>query len=102
MSEKIQTYKEHLQEQVASDSPEGRPAHPTVGPRSFGVILILIALMFVVLGIVFAILVQPIAAIAFAGLGLIVFAANPQVWTALLRGKERAKIDQDQERSVRA
>ena len=94
MQNTIHTYEEHLRERVASESPEGRPAHATVGPKSFGAILIAVASVFVLLGVALAFLVQPIAAAVFVVLGLVVFAVNPEIWTAMLRGKERARVDE--------
>jgi hypothetical protein len=93
MQETIHTYEEHLRDRVTAESPEGRPAHPTVGAASFGILLALVAGALFIIGVAAAFFVQPIAAIVFAVLGLVVFAVNPQIWTALLRGQERSAVD---------
>lgn len=95
MSDAETIYRVKLQEQIAENSPEGRPAHPTFGLRSFGVIILAAAIVLMLLGVVLAFLVEPIAAAVFVTMGLVVLFVNPEVWTALLRGKERAEAEQD-------
>ncbi len=84
---------EREREIIGVRSPEGRPAHPDVGPGALGVILIFVALMLAVLAAVLAFaLGQPVAALAIGGLALLIFLTNPEVWATVFRGKERAEI----------
>lgn len=98
MSEATQIYKSNLKERIKSESPEGRPANPDFGSRSFGVVLIFIAFFMMLGATVLALFIQPLAAIVVGVLALVVFLVNPEVWAALLRGKERDAIERRQRR----
>lgn len=80
------------EEIIRNESPEGRPANPDMGKKSFGLLLLLAAFGIMLIALILALIVQPIAAIVAGVLGLVLFAVNPEVWTGLSRGSERDRI----------
>ena len=50
MSDTKRIYRVKLRERIADESAEGRPAYPTFGFRSFGVILIALASVLMLVG----------------------------------------------------
>ena len=95
MSDTKRIYRVKLRERIADESAEGRPAYPAFGFRSFGVILIALASVLMLVGVTLAFFVQPIAAAVLVALGLVLLLVNPEVWTALMRGKERENAEHE-------
>lgn len=87
---------EHEKEarKIEAVSPEGRPAVPEVKAGGIGLLLISVVVALVVIGIVVAIVFRPIAGIAIAVLGVLIFLINPVVWASVFRASEREEVDQ--------
>lgn len=86
------------QEVIRVESPEGRPAHPDVGSKTLGTLLLLTAVFLIIASLVLGFLLgQPIAALAIAAIAMLAFVANPEVWATILRGKERRRIAERRE-----
>ena len=80
-----------LEEHLARHSPEGRPADPTLTPGKIGLLLASMVVVLLTVAIVLALLAQNTAAIIVGVVGLLLFVANPAVWAAVLRARERAE-----------
>lgn len=86
--------KEQLAEEIAHESPEGRPADARSSPALLrGEVLMVIGGLAAV-GLLLGVLVRPAIGLAFAGIALMAIVLNPVVVTTLLRVKDREVVKQ--------
>ncbi len=79
--------------ELTRQSPEGRPAHPSAGPRQISLLLALLVVGLLALGLVAALFLSPALGAVLGIGGIVLFAANPAVWAAILRAEERRDVD---------
>ncbi|HMN41223.1 MAG TPA: hypothetical protein PKE29_10285 [Phycisphaerales bacterium] len=93
-----QADREQLAQKIEAVSPDGRPAHPQIGPRGIGKMLLLFALVVLIAGVVVGVWLSRPLGIAIAVVGAVLFVFNPTVWAAVGRARERGKINRGQSR----
>lgn len=87
--ERVQTAEDRkVAEQLAHESPEGRPAHPEIGKTKARMLLLLVAMLAIIAGVLISIFYQPLTGVFVALLGVILVIFNPLVWVSLMRGQE--------------
>ena len=91
------TTTEEKAERIARHSPEGRPAHPEVGPKQISLTIAIIVVGLLVIGVVIAAFVEPILGVALAAVGLIFFLMTPGIWASAHRAQERNALDHGEE-----
>lgn len=79
-----------LEREIERISPEGKPAHPEMGPRRLGFLLVGLAALILLVGVAVAILVDVTGGIVVAALGLALFLVSPGFWATIFRARERA------------
>lgn len=88
----MDNHSQRAAETIAKESPEGRPAFP--GLRTRHVMAMLGIYIVALAGLSFALghLMSVPLSFAVGGLGLVLAAANPAVWTSLIRIRERQPL----------
>jgi hypothetical protein len=77
---------------IESSSPEGRPAHPNVGPAGITLLALLPFVIIALAAVALALFIDIAIGVAVGLLGTIIFALNPQLWAGIFRAQERNRI----------
>jgi len=85
--------KEVRAEEVSVESPEGRPADPAIGSRGLKAMVLIVAAAVMVAAVLVGILVSVGLGLAIAGMGIVFLLVNPIVGAAMMRSKERERVE---------
>lgn len=77
-------------------SPEGRPADGGSAPRTVAVAIAIRFGLIVIAAILTAVLIGPPIALAVLGVGAVLVAVDPSLWSAIERAREIAEIGRDE------
>lgn len=84
---------------IETVSPEGRPGDPNFGVKELGIMMVSIVVFLLIAALVLALLTQSVLAIAIGIIAILLFVANPQVWAAMARTRERQRLTAETRRS---
>jgi uncharacterized membrane protein len=83
---------EDLANEIARESPEGRPAFPRLGARDIWMLLGGAALFLLVGGVLVAVFIDRQVGVTATVLSLALFLVYPIFWASILRARERQRI----------
>jgi hypothetical protein len=85
--------KEVRTEEIARESPEGRPADAEIGSRGLKGMVLVLAAATLVAAVLLGVFASVPLGLAVAGLGIVFLLINPTIGAALVRSKERGRVE---------